>query len=194
MQWDSYRPVEFGSKRYGMKSESFRQYLDLPTRVKATLELAIGSEHAPRDELESHGWHLRDPLEVTKTPWSYQDYIRQSRGEFSVAKHGYVLSGSGWFSERSVGYLASGRPVITQDTGFSLPREADSPVFFNDGDPLWRLFRLWRNTSTQRFKRDFLASIHQVNPAAILSTYTTSHYSPSRRGGAWADACPQNVK
>ena len=79
------------------------------------------------------------------------------------------------------------RSQFEQETGFALPREADSPVFFNDAHPLWRLFQLWRRTSQQRFKRDFLASIHQVNPAAILSQYTTTHYSPSRRGGAWGN-------
>jgi hypothetical protein len=58
-------------------------------------------------------------LEVTKTANAYQEYIRRSLGEFSVSKHGYVISNSGWFSERSLVYLASGRPVIAQETGFS---------------------------------------------------------------------------
>jgi hypothetical protein len=119
MQWDSYPAVEFANQRYGMKSESFQPYKDLPGRVGTLFELAIGTEHAPRKMLQERGWRLRDPLEITRTPWTYQDYIQRSRGEFSVAKHGYVASNSGWFSERSVGYLASGRPVITQDTGFS---------------------------------------------------------------------------
>src|SRR5205807_370555 len=69
--------------------------------------------------LAEKGWILRDPLEVTKDPWSYQRYIRTSKAEFSLAKHGYVVSHSGWFSERSAAYLASGRPVVVQDTGFS---------------------------------------------------------------------------
>ena len=56
---------------------------------------------------------------MTRDPWSYQDYIRRSRGEFSVAKDGYVVANTGWFSERSACYLATGRPVILQDTGFS---------------------------------------------------------------------------
>jgi hypothetical protein len=67
----------------------------------------------------SKGWHIQDPIAVTKDPWIYQKYIEDSRGEFSVAKQGYVISHSGWFSERSAVYLASGRPVIVQDTGFS---------------------------------------------------------------------------
>jgi hypothetical protein len=79
------------------------------------------------------------------------------------------------------------RRQFEQETGFTLPRDADSPLFFNQSDPLWKLFLLWRQASTVRFKRDFLASIHQVNPAAFLSTYTTSHYSANRRGGAWGN-------
>jgi hypothetical protein len=69
--------------------------------------------------LQAKGWQLSNPAQVTRDPWTYQDYIRNSKAEFSVAKHGYVVSHSGWFSERSVTYLASGRPLVIQDTGFS---------------------------------------------------------------------------
>jgi hypothetical protein len=93
--------------------------MDLPTRVGPILELAIGSPTAPRPLLEGKGWILRDPIEAAPDPWTYQGYIQQSKGEFTVAKHGYVVSRSGWFSERSAAYLASGRPVVTQETGFS---------------------------------------------------------------------------
>jgi hypothetical protein len=119
MQWDSYETREYRGVRYGMKSMSFRDFIDLPGRVDVALELALGSKGAPRDELQQRGWRLRDPLGATRDPWTYQAFIRGSRGEFSVAKHGYVVSRSGWFSERSAAYLASGRPVIAQDTGFS---------------------------------------------------------------------------
>ena len=74
---------------------------------------------APRDVLRSNGWTLCNPLEISRDPWTYQRYIQQSKGEFSVAKHGYVVSHSGWFSERSAVYLASGRPAVVQETGFS---------------------------------------------------------------------------
>lgn len=119
MQWDSYPPREYAGRFYGMKSDSFRAFVDLPGRMGPIFELALGTASAPRDWLREHGWLLRDPLEVTRTPWSYQSYIRSSRAEFSVAKHGYVEGWSGWFSERSAAYLASGRPVVAQDTGFS---------------------------------------------------------------------------
>jgi hypothetical protein len=128
MQWDSYSSVEYGGKQYGMKSRSFEPYLDLPRRTGATLELALGSPNAPRSLLSEHGWRLRDPLAVTRDPWSYQRYIEGSKAEFGVAKHAYVASRSGWFSERSAAYLASGRPVLVQDTGFSSWLSTDAGV------------------------------------------------------------------
>jgi hypothetical protein len=119
MQWDSYPSRELGGRRFGMKSASFAEYLDLPRRVGPILELAVGGATAPRRELREHGWHVRPWLPPSRDPWTYQRYIRRSKGEFSVAKHAYVTSRSGWFSERSANYLASGRPVVVQDTGFS---------------------------------------------------------------------------
>jgi hypothetical protein len=117
MQWESYPTHEYAGRRYGMKADSFASYLDLPQLTRAPLELAVGA--APRALLEARGWRLRDALEVTRDPWTYQDYLRQSRAELGVAKHGYVESRSGWFSERSACYLASGRPALVQETGFS---------------------------------------------------------------------------
>lgn len=119
MQWDSYANREYGGQNYGMKSESFGPYLDLPRQVRVKLEIALGSADAPREQLRAKGWLLQNPIEVTRDPWTYQAYIQCARGEFSVAKHGYVVSNSGWFSERSACYLASGRPVVVEDTGFS---------------------------------------------------------------------------
>jgi hypothetical protein len=87
--------------------------------ISAEFEIAMGSENAPRDIIRKHGWTLSNPLTVAADAWKYQKYIQGSRGEFSVSKHGYVVTKSGWFSERSAAYLASGRPVIVQDTGFS---------------------------------------------------------------------------
>jgi hypothetical protein len=119
MQWDSYQVREYRGVRYGMKSDSFDPYMELPDRTGSVFELALGGSTAPREALRSKGWLLRDPLKPTRDPWTYQRYIRGSKAEFSVAKHGYVISHSGWFSERSAAYLASGRPVVVQDTGFS---------------------------------------------------------------------------
>ena len=97
---------------------------------------------------------------------------------------GYQIDEVNFFDENFCG-CESCRSLFKKDTGFELPRDADSPVVFNNSDPLWRLFLLWRSVCMQRFKRDFIASIHTVNPAAILSQYTTSHYAPARRGSVW---------
>jgi hypothetical protein len=119
MQWDSYPPRDFGGMRFGMKSESFLPYLNLPARAGETLELAIGSASAPIELLRQHGWETLDPRGPTRDLPSYEAYIRHSKAEFGIAKHGYVVSRSGWFSERSLAYMAMGRPVLAQDTGFS---------------------------------------------------------------------------
>ena len=118
LQWDSYPTREYAGRHYGMKSQSFLPFLDLPGRTKSVFELAVGGV-AKREVLTSKGWALRNPIEVTSDLSAYQRYIQESEAEFSVAKHGYVVSRSGWFSDRSAAYLASGRPVLLQDTGFS---------------------------------------------------------------------------
>lgn len=144
MLWDSYEPRDYEGYHFGMKSESFEPYLDLPQRAGPVFELALGSPNAPRNLLRENGWFVADPLEITKDPWTYQRYIQQSKGEFTVAKHGYVVSKCGWFSERSAHYLASGRPVITQETGFSewLPTGAGLFSFTSPEDVLQALEEL----------------------------------------------------
>jgi hypothetical protein len=119
MQWESYPAREHAGRRYGPKADSFAPYLDLPARAGAVFELAVGSPSAPRDVLRARGWQVRDPRPVTRDPWAYQEYLRTSKAEFGVAKHGYVAGRTGWFSERSTSYLASGRPALVQDTGFT---------------------------------------------------------------------------
>jgi hypothetical protein len=129
MQWDSYPAREHQGVVHGMKSESFGAYVDLPERAGPIFELAVGGSATPADALRRHGWALRDPMEISRDPWSYQRYVRGSKAEWSVAKHGYVISRSGWFSERSAAYLASGRPVLLQETGFSRWLPTGSGVF-----------------------------------------------------------------
>lgn len=120
MQWDSYKERTYNGNHYGMKSLSFAAFSQLPSHLAdEQFELAIGSPSAPIAKLQIAGWKTINPLSVTLTAETYQQYIRESKGEFSIAKHGYIVSNSGWFSERSACYLASGKPVIVQDTGFS---------------------------------------------------------------------------
>jgi hypothetical protein len=133
MQWDSYKVRTINGQPFGMKSASFDPYLQLPQCVTDQMELAIGSATAPLALLSANGWVVRDPLSVTRSADSYRQFIQESKGEWSIAKHGYVVTCSGWFSERSCNYLASGRPVIVQDTGFSnfLPTGAGLLCFSN---------------------------------------------------------------
>ncbi len=138
MQWDSYAAREYAGQKFGMKSDSFAEYWELPEIVGHCFELAIGSRLTPHEKLTAHGWKLLDSRLPTRDPWTYQQYLQQSKAEFSVAKHGYVVSHSGWFSERSAAYLASGRPVLTQDTGFSewLPTGAGLLAFNSRAEAL----------------------------------------------------------
>ncbi len=103
---------------YGGKDVEFRRFLDLPARSALTLEVALGGA-APRDELAAHGWRVVDAYARSTGMSVYQDYLYASRGEWSVAKQVYVALRSGWFSTRSAVYLAAGRPVVVQDTGWS---------------------------------------------------------------------------
>jgi hypothetical protein len=123
MNWTSHNSVEYGGVRYGQKDEEFRTYFDLPSRVSPTvLELAIGSgknEAPPRALLSHKGWRLVNPAEVCPDLDSFRTYTESSKAEWGVAKNGYVRGQSGWFSERSARYLAAGRPVVVQETGFS---------------------------------------------------------------------------
>jgi hypothetical protein len=119
--WYGYSAVEYEGMWYGNKSEEFAKLVDLPRRTKEKLEIATDlhpEDPATRQFLDS-GWRLIDARPLN-TPWQrYRDYLAQSRGEFCVAKNGYVRSRCGWFSDRSVAYLALGRPVILQDTGWT---------------------------------------------------------------------------
>ena len=132
------REVVLDGERYAWSKDlEFRRVLDLPRRVTVPLELAMnlarpetirygegepvkawGVAEEAYSLLEGHGWRLVDAAGFTTDPWPYRDYVRASRAEFSVARDLHVRLRSGWFSERSACYLAAGRPVVTQDTGF----------------------------------------------------------------------------
>jgi hypothetical protein len=109
----------FEGRLYGQKDREFAPFFDLPQRTGERMEIALNGPPGVKKRLEQGGWTLVKPSVVASDPWKYQDFIRASRGEFCVAKHGYVSTSSGWFSDRSCAYLASGRPVVVQDTGFS---------------------------------------------------------------------------
>ena len=119
MTWNNFgRPIEHAGVRYGTKETEFGRVEQLPRCVDATLEVACGGD-PPVARWQESGWSVVDSHRVSETADEYRRYVQRSRGEFSVAKNLYVATRSGWFSCRSVCYLAAGRPVVVQDTGFS---------------------------------------------------------------------------
>jgi hypothetical protein len=102
------------------KSREFLRFVAAPKRSGETFELATNiQDRTIREKFESNGWRFTSPLEMSVDHWLYRDYIQRSKGEFTVAKDQYVRLNTGWFSDRSACYLAAGRPVITQETGFT---------------------------------------------------------------------------
>jgi hypothetical protein len=120
--WRGYGSIAYDGVMYGQKVHSFRRFMDLPRRTGELLRPALSihpNEIADLDALHANGWELVDPAAVAGTPDGYRRFIQDSKGELGIAKSGYVESRCGWFSDRSVCYLASGRPVVAQDTGFA---------------------------------------------------------------------------
>ena len=109
-----------GEKYLWSKSREFLRFISAPKESGETFELATNINDAKtRANFERRGWRLSSPLQMSVDYWLYRDYIRRSKGEFTVAKDQYVRLNTGWFSDRSVCYLAAGRPVIIQETGFT---------------------------------------------------------------------------
>jgi hypothetical protein len=125
MNWTAARQLQFDGETWGQKDLEFRRFVKLPDRVPdVSLAVAVGQtggagDPFPSDEARDAGWRVLDP-ETCAPDWgTYRSFIESSRGEFSVAKETYVKARTGWFSCRSACYLAAGRAVVTQDTGWS---------------------------------------------------------------------------
>jgi hypothetical protein len=115
MRWQGFREVEHNGVSYGQRDKEFPAFLDLPKSTSQKFRIAqMGIKP---EVLTSHGWEALHGEIVSKTPFSYREFIQNSRAEFGVPKNGYVKMRGGWFSDRSVCYLASGRPVLIEDTG-----------------------------------------------------------------------------
>jgi hypothetical protein len=114
--------VTHESTTYGVKAHEFRKFMTLPARSALRFEIALDVDHADRSDLDAlrrNRWHVVDPKTVVPDPLSFRRYVQQSSAEFSVAQGIYVDTQSGWFSDRTVRYLASGKPAVVQDTGWS---------------------------------------------------------------------------
>lgn len=118
MNWSASDDVRLNGSVYGHKGRELERLIDLPARTGRRFLLAAGGP-APRERLRAEGWEISNPLEVTGTLAAYRAFIADSYADLGIAKHAYVASSSGWFSDRSTCYLGSGRPVLHQETGFS---------------------------------------------------------------------------
>jgi hypothetical protein len=123
MNWSAGKALEYAGESWGQKDVEFRRVLSLPQHVPGiVLGVAAGQTGGapfPADDAARAGWQVLDPQQHAGDWRAYQHFIRSSRGEFSVAKETYVKARTGWFSCRSACYLASGRPAVVQDTGWS---------------------------------------------------------------------------
>jgi hypothetical protein len=121
-KWEhtSDRNLEFNGKHYlSSKGVQWMKMLDIPRHVKWDMTMGmLAVPKATADEFSAHGWKLVDPAQATLSCQSYSDFIQASAGEFTVAKEIYTGIPSGWFSDRSAAYLASGKPVVAQASGY----------------------------------------------------------------------------
>jgi hypothetical protein len=135
-----FAPIEFGGETYGLRVHEFRRFTGVPRASNESFEVALDIDDAEVTDLEllrDNGWRLADPREVARDPWAYRDYVQRSKAELMIAKNMYVRARSGWVSDRSLCYLASGRPVIAQETGFSeLHPTGEGLLAFSDPDEL----------------------------------------------------------
>jgi hypothetical protein len=116
-----YGSVQYGSKTFGSKVHEFRKVIEMPERVPQTIEIALDIHPAEEKDLHllhRYGWRLVDPRITVPDPDAFRRYVQGSGAEFSVAQEVYTQTRSGWFSDRTVRYLASGKPALVQDTGF----------------------------------------------------------------------------
>lgn len=119
MNWQSHKPIQFEGKTYGQKDVEFNKFIELPDASGVPFLVAISGSNIPVAEIEARSWKICDAQLVTHTVDDYWNFIRNSKAEFSVCKNIFAEKKTGWFSDRSAAYLASGRPVVLQETGFS---------------------------------------------------------------------------
>jgi hypothetical protein len=163
--WRSYGSIHHQGVQYGQKVHSLRPLIDLPSRTSGRFGLALAihpDETKDLDALRENGWTLLDPARVASTPDHYRRFVQGSWAEFGLTKAGYVVADSGWFSDRSACYLASGRPVIAQDTGFGrrLPTGAGLFAFSAAEDAAAAIEELQRDYERHRAAARELATTH----------------------------------
>jgi len=153
MNWASYKPKIWEGKPYGQKDLEFERFAGLPGKTKTRLRIAMGmgvDGKRPAERLKKLGWDLVEPQKVVPDHLTYRNFLQNSAGEWSVAKHGYVTGQTGWFSCRSACYLALGRPVLVQETGWSrhLPSGVGAVPFSTLSEAAEAMNRISRDYAT----------------------------------------------
>jgi hypothetical protein len=190
MTWDYFRgELLYKGVNYQTKVPEFEKFKTLPQQLpEVPLELAIGGHKTPVQEIREAGWRLADAQEVTITPSRYLDFIRNSQGEWSVAKNVYVDTRSGWFSCRTACYLAAGRPAVVQDTGWSrhVPAGQGLFAFSTSEQAIEALRRIQADPAQHRaaayeIARQYLAA-DRVLPPMIEAIFATPRTAPTAPG------------
>jgi GT2 family glycosyltransferase len=194
-----WRDVTFDGETYTWsKHHEFLKILDLPSMTAQPLELALSSyDEGDRRDLEARGWRVRHALEVSRDADDYRRYVAGSRGELTVAKDQNVRLASGWFSDRSATYLAAGRPVVTQETGFSrvLPTGEGLFAFTTADEARDALERINADYARHRRAAARVAREHfghDVVLGAMLDRLGMA--PPSRRRSAWPPPLPADLR
>lgn len=160
VRWQGFKEVQFNGVTYGQRDKQFPKFLELPSRTPQKFCMAIMG--IKPEELTRFGWETVPGEIISKTVFSYREFIQNSRGEFSVPKNGYVQSRSGWFSDRSVCYLASGRPLLMEDTGLAhwLPVGTGLVTFTNPDEAIAGLEKIVSNYELHRRAAREIAEEH----------------------------------
>ena len=155
MNWCSYKPKLWEGKEYGQKDLEFNRFRELPRHTPQKMVIAMGQgigKKRPTKELQTIGWTILEPDQVIPDHLTYRDFLKNSRAEWSIAKHGYVAARTGWFSCRTACYLALGRPAVIQDTGWSeyLPHGQGLVAFNTLDDCVRGIAEINRNYAAHR--------------------------------------------
>lgn len=179
MTWNAFKGrLIYQGKEYFSKGTEFEKLMDLPGKVRVPLKVAVGGIKAPLDRLSQYGWHVVDGPRATVTPIMYQDFIAASKGEISTAKHVYAAMRTGWFSCRSACYLASGRPVIVQDTGFSSTIPSGKGILpFNTTEEARAAIEEVESHYGDHARGAFLSAVEHFDARKVLSRFVEDVYS-----------------
>lgn len=170
--WRGYGPIEVDAELLGPKAHEFRRIIDLPGACPdSTFELALdihADDEPDRQALVESGWRLVDPSDVAGDPASFASYIRRSMGELSVAQAAYARTRSGWFSDRTARYLASGLPAVVQDTGLRVLPTGGGLVTFTDRDSAARAIDAVRSSYDDHCRAARELAVTHLRPEVVL--------------------------